>query len=119
MNGKKAKQDSGVAFITVIAFIFMSMGLMLMLNKKIGMLIIASGHEPIPGQEGKYISIARALSVLQTGTPATSPEKYSITLTDHPNEPVFSVSYVNISSNTWSVSVSSTSESLPALPGSF
>jgi len=116
----KNKPD-GFALVTVIVFIFLIMALIICLNKRMGMLYSVSEHEihNEQAQDGKYIALARALSLLQTGLPPASPSSYSVKLIERTGAPEYAVTYKNESIDSWSVEVSPLSQPLPPLPETF
>jgi hypothetical protein len=121
MKVKTAKQESGLVFVTVVAFIFLSLAMVMVLNKKVCMFLAVAEHETITqmAQEGQYVALARALTLLQTGTPLSSPSAYSITLAERPGNPAYAVTYEKVAENSWSVNISSLIVLLPSLPDSF
>lgn len=95
--------------------------MVMILSGRISMLYSVLERETLTEQEqdGKYVALARALALLQTGTPSDTPSSFIVRLAERPGKPQYAVVYTKISKLKWSINVSLASKSFPPLPESF
>jgi hypothetical protein len=126
---KRLRKQHGLVFMTTVAFVFLGLLSMMVIQRKMQTYInvLQAENRAAASEDGQHLAMAQALSVLQTGLPPGSPVTYNLQLNALSGTPVFTVLYEEITGTptcsvvepNWKVTVEPGNGANPALPDHF
>jgi hypothetical protein len=99
------RKRSGYAMVLVIVFIVLFLAFLGVAYRQFGTALrVESVHsQQVQRDEGSLHALARALALLETGLPPTSPYSCGVTISTSRGPSVYTITFANEGSTNWSV----------------